>query len=204
MPRNHKDFKKFWQKRFDKIDSLWEDDFSEEERNILSACIEKIRQLFHLSYVQAWKIVIKYEEWKGIYLFRQPRDMDTPRMARLAKADKTYTEFGKLFFQHFGIKPTDDNVLYSIENSYYKKYGVCSWLDKRCIIHKGRKHRLKDTAWLIYKKFGILRCQDEELYDALWQHYKLYGNLDVGKRGKYLIQVQNATKSDNADLQTDD
>lgn len=179
----------------EKIDSLWLEDFTEEERNILENCIEKMQSIFNVSYVQAYKIIRYYEEYKGIYLYRQERDMENVRRIRLAQNDKSYTEFGKLFFEYYGIKPTENPSLYSIENSYYKKYKVCSWLDERCIIHNGRKHHLKDTAWLIYQKFGILRCQDEELYDAVWQHYKLYGNLDVGKRGRILNQVQNSTKS---------
>ena len=106
--------------------------------------------------------------------------------------------------KHFGINPTDDNVLYSIENSYYKKYGICSWLDERCIIKNGRKHRLKDTAWKIYKKFGILRCENLDLYDALQQHYRLYGNLEITKGGKFLNQVKSKTKSDNSTYKSDD
>lgn len=188
----------------EKIDSLWDFDFTEEERNILSACIEKIRQVFHVSYVQAYKIIRNYEQYKDIYLYRQERDMDLPRRIRLSKEDKTYTEFGKLFYNHFGIKPTDNNNLYSLESNYYRKYGVPSWLDPRCIVHNGRKHHLKHFAWEIYQKFGILRCENEEIYDAILQHYKLYGNLDIGKRGKFLSQIPNATKSNNADLQTDD
>lgn len=204
MGRNNRNFVKFWQERMHRLDSLWEDDFTPEERNILSACIEKVMQVFHVGYIQSYKIVIKYEEWKGIYLYRGSPDIDRARSIRLAKEDKSYTEFGKLFYKQYGIKPTEDNALYSLERNYYRKYGICSWLDERCIIHNGRKHHLKDTACLIYKKFGILRCENPDLYDAIWQHYKIYGNLNIGKRGKFLSQIQNATKSNNADLQTDD
>lgn len=204
MPRNNKDWKDFWLKRMEKIESLWNDDFTEEERNILSACIEKVMQVFHVGYIQSYKIVIKYEQYKDICLYRGSPDMETARNVRLAKEDKSYTPFGKLFYKHFGINPTDDNVLYSIENSYYKNYGICSWLDERCIIKNGRKHHLKDTAWLIYKKFGILRCENVELYDAIWQHYRLYGNLEITKGGKYLNKIKNTTISSEDTFHSDE
>lgn len=39
----------------------------------------------------------------------------------------TMSEFGRKFFEHFGLVHRDDHNLYSKEAHWYKRHGKCSW-----------------------------------------------------------------------------
>lgn len=47
---------------------------------------------------------------------------------RKSKVKKyTYSEFGRKFFEHFGLTHRDNHALYSKEAHWYHRHGKCSW-----------------------------------------------------------------------------
>lgn len=54
-----------------------------------------------------------------------------------------YTEFGKAYFERYGIKQRDNRTLYQRERNYYLKYGRFSWEDEVDLIN----HQIREIEF---------------------------------------------------------
>lgn len=181
-----------WTKRMERLSEMWDSgDFTTEEMNIMCVFRDRLATMFSCTPQHAYKILRRFEAYKEIHLSRMPPDMSVAHETRAKMHDRSFTEFGRKYVEHFGHNATDDRNRYWIEKRYYQRHGVVSWEDERCILDSnGRKHHLSDKAFYIYQQTGICRANDPDLFDAVLQHYTIYGDLEFKKDTKWLSKAK--------------
>lgn len=101
------------------------------------------------------------------------------------------TEFGELFFNHYGITRKNNCSLYERERQYYHRHGHVSWDVNGNPLQKGPGGKESEFGKLFFQQYGITKKDNRNLYAKERMYFKNHGHVSWDENGNQLPKYWN-------------